>query len=273
LIVAEEVGGVGTTNRSSATQNAAERKQTELDSGDRRDIQNATSNVSNPQVQNQALQVTTGTTAAAGVAADRYGRIDPTNGRGIQGTQPTPKVQAQMGRPDYHGFPSLVDEAAKKTPSFAFRGNDGAIRAGVEAPGTFNGKPGTYQWIVEPNGKNVNHRLFVGEGMKNSIPKSAVIPGTNAARIAGRALLPVAVGMDAYQIATSNDKPRTAVEKGGAWAASLAASGATAQAAAPLLAAGPVGWVGYGAAVLGAGAVGYFGGGELAKRAYSWLVD
>jgi hypothetical protein len=248
-----------------------EDRQRELDGADRRDVQNATGNVNNPQVQNQALQVTSGTTAASGVAADRYGRIDPTNGRGIRGTEYTPKVQAQMARGDFHGFPNLVDRAAGDTRSFAFRGNDGQIRAGVEAPGSINNRPGNFQYIVEPNGRDVNHRLFVGDNMKNSIPRESIIRGTNAARLAGRALLPAAIAMDAYQIATSNDKPRTAVEKAGGWAGSLALGGAAAQAAAPLLAGGPAGWVGYGAVVLGASALGYFGGEAAASRAYSWL--
>jgi hypothetical protein len=279
--MAEELGvdRVGTRQ----TPDVQNEQRNDLAATERREVQDAASAEATRSVQQQALQVTNGETSgdgynpanggvqALGNGARQYGHIDPTNGRGINGTQMTPKVQAQLGRDAYHGFPRGVDTLGQEARSFAFRGGDGQIRAGVEAPGTLNGKGGNYQWMVEPNGRDVNHRLFVADGNKNTIPRSSIINGTNAARVAGRVLLPVAAGMDLAAIATSNDVPRTATEKAGAWTGSLALGGLAAKAAAPMLAAGPVGWVGYGVTVIGAGALGYFGGEQLAGRAYSWL--
>src|SRR5262249_33651712 len=164
--------------------------------------------------------------------------------------------------------PRMVDEAAKNTKSFAFKSGDGTIVSGVEVEGAKNGKPGTYEYIVDKNG-NINHRLFAKEGA-NTIPREAIISATNAARVVGRLALPAAAGMEASTIATSDNKVRTATEKAGAWAGSMALGGTAAELASPLLAFGPPGWIGYGATVLGAGAVGYFGGESLTNRLYTW---
>ena len=39
------------------------------------------------------------------------------------------------------------------------QGGDGITRTEIILPGSINGKSGSYQWIIEPNGM-VNHRLF-----------------------------------------------------------------------------------------------------------------
>ncbi len=89
----------------------------------------------------------------------------------------------------------------------------------------------------------------------------------------GKALLVVGVAVDVYEVYTAENKAKTITEKVGAWSASLAAGGAVSEAATPLLAAGPWGWLGYGVAVVGAGAVGYFVGGEVTKTIYEWTFE
>lgn len=215
--------------------------------------------------------------AGAAVAGRSYGAIDPTNGRGINDARYTPKVLEQARpdrltlRPDHHGFSPLVDNAAREAQSFAFRGNDGRMHAGVEVPGALRGQPGTFEYIVKPNGQDINHRLFKPEGQAPTIPRDAIVPGTNALRALGRGAVVAGAVMDVAEIATSPTPVRTAVEKAGGWGGSLAAGSLAAQAATPLLAGGPWGAAGYGAVVLGAGIAGYFGGEAATRAALGWL--
>ena len=216
--------------------------------------------------------------AAAAKAAQAWSRLDPTGGRGLRGVEYTSKVIDQMrldpktALPDNHGFPRIVDTHARHGKSFAFRGGDGVIRGGIELPGGYNGKSGKFQWIVEPGGKKSNHRIFVPKGKPGQIPTKAIIPGTQAARVAGRVMLPLAVAADSYEIATAENKPKKAAEKAGAWATSMGATAVAAKAASPLLAGGPPGWVGYGAVVLGTGVVSYAAGSEIGKGIYNWFT-
>ena len=77
----------------------------------------------------------------------------------------TDKVKGQMLQDVNHGFPSMIDDIAGVHGNFGtFTGNDGVIRTAVELPGAFNGKIGIYQYIIEPNGVTVNHRLFTTIG-------------------------------------------------------------------------------------------------------------
>lgn len=40
-------------------------------------------------------------------------------------------------------------------------GGDGITRTKIEISGSYKGKDGTFEYIIEPDGKTVNHRLFV----------------------------------------------------------------------------------------------------------------
>jgi len=217
-------------------------------------------------------------TPSAARGAHAWGNLDPTRGRGLAGVEYTPKVRGQMrldpktALPDNHGFPRMVDSHAKHGRAFAFAGGDGKVRGGIELPGSYNGRDGKFQWIVEQGGKKSNHRVFVPKGKPGQIPRNAIIPGTGAARVAGRVMLPLAVAADSYEIATAENKPQKAAEKAGAWATSMGATAVAAKAASPLLAAGPAGWVGYGAAVLGTGVVSYAAGSKLGKGIYNWFT-
>ena len=217
-------------------------------------------------------------TAPGGRAAQAWGNLDPTKGRGLAGVEYTPKVHGQMrlnpttALPDNHGFPRMVDSHARSGKSFAFTGGDGKIRGGIELPGAYNGRDGKFQWIVEQGGKKSNHRVFVPKGKPGQIPRNAIIPGTGVARVAGRVMLPLAVAADSYEIATAENKPQKAAEKAGAWATSMGATAVAAKAASPLLAGGPPGWVGYGAVVLGTGVVSYAAGSKIGKGIYNWFT-
>jgi hypothetical protein len=89
----------------------------------------------------------------------------------------------------------------------------------------------------------------------------------------GRTLLVVGAAMDLYEVYNAQNKPKTIVEKAGAWGASMGAGAVAAKAASPLLAGGPWGWAGYGAIVVGASVGGYFVGGEVAKTVYEWTFE
>jgi hypothetical protein len=89
----------------------------------------------------------------------------------------------------------------------------------------------------------------------------------------GRLFLVVGIGLDAYEVYQAENKPKTITKKAGAWAGSLAAGGAAAEVASPLLAGGPWGWAGYGATVLVAGGAGYFVGGEVTETIYEWTFE
>jgi len=86
----------------------------------------------------------------------------------LQDTRYTGKVRQQMrphqrtGVPDNHGFPLEVDNFAGQGTTRQITGRDGVVRTKVELPGSYRGKEGTFEWIVEPDG-TVNHRLFVPE--------------------------------------------------------------------------------------------------------------
>ena len=73
----------------------------------------------------------------------------------------TDKVKSQMTKGDYHGFPSSVDAFGKDGIVTKITGGDSIVRTKVEIPGNYQGKQGVFQYIIEPDGVTVNHRLFV----------------------------------------------------------------------------------------------------------------
>ncbi|HEX2211279.1 MAG TPA: pre-toxin TG domain-containing protein [Longimicrobium sp.] len=74
-------------------------------------------------------------------------------------TRYSPKVRAQMKQGDYHAFPLEVDNFAGDGVKTVIRGGDGVARTKIELRGSYRGKDGVFEWIVEPD-KSVNHRLF-----------------------------------------------------------------------------------------------------------------
>jgi len=84
----------------------------------------------------------------------------------LKGTKYTRKVFAQMektlktGRPDFHGFPRIVDNYACLGKQECIKGSDGIMRLKVNLEGGYQGYDGFFEWIIEEN-RSVNHRVFI----------------------------------------------------------------------------------------------------------------
>jgi hypothetical protein len=81
----------------------------------------------------------------------------------------------------------------------------------------------------------------------------------------------VGVGIEGYNVAVSDDRPRAAVAGAGGLGLSMAVGGAVLTKAAPLLALGPVGWITFGLLVLAVGAASYWIGSSAAGAGYDYL--
>jgi hypothetical protein len=75
--------------------------------------------------------------------------------------QYTDKVKEQMASGDYHSFPEGVDAFGADGTITTITGGDSIERTEVEIPGSYQGKEGVFQYIIEPDGVTCNHRLFV----------------------------------------------------------------------------------------------------------------
>ncbi len=84
----------------------------------------------------------------------------------LENTTYEPKVIKQIqpnvktGKLNYHGFPDIVDNYAGNGTQKTIVGGDGLVRTKIELEGSYGGKPGKSEWIIESNNK-INHRLFV----------------------------------------------------------------------------------------------------------------
>jgi hypothetical protein len=72
----------------------------------------------------------------------------------------TDKVKAQMKQGDYHSFPESVDAFGADGKVTQITGGDNVVRTKVEIPGSYQGKEGIFEYIIEPDGVTCNHRLF-----------------------------------------------------------------------------------------------------------------
>ena len=72
----------------------------------------------------------------------------------------TDKVKIQMEQGDYHAFPESVDAFGKDGKISTIKGNDGVIRTKVEIEGGYKKEEGVFEYIIEPDGVTVNHRMF-----------------------------------------------------------------------------------------------------------------
>ena len=75
--------------------------------------------------------------------------------------QYTDKVKSQMELGDYHSFSKYVDRFGANGNITNIIGGDGIVRIKVEIPGSYRGRDGVFQYIIEPDGSTCNHRLFV----------------------------------------------------------------------------------------------------------------
>ena len=58
-------------------------------------------------------------------------------------------------------FPEIVDAFGKEAKVSKILGGDGIERTKLEIEGSYRGKSGIFEYIIEQDGKTVNHRLFV----------------------------------------------------------------------------------------------------------------
>jgi hypothetical protein len=72
--------------------------------------------------------------------------------------QMQPKLKT--GKPDYHGFPDIVDNYAGDGTQTTITGGDGITRTKIELEGSYGNKIGKFEWIIEGD-RSINHRLFV----------------------------------------------------------------------------------------------------------------
>lgn len=72
----------------------------------------------------------------------------------------TDKVKEQMKQGDYHSFPDSVDGFGSNGKVTQITGGDKLVRTKVEIPGSYKGKDGVFEYIIEPDGVTCNHRLF-----------------------------------------------------------------------------------------------------------------
>lgn len=79
----------------------------------------------------------------------------------LENIEYTEKVSEQMKQNDYHSFPESVDAFGADGKATQIVGGDGITRTKIEISGSYKGKDGTFEYIIEPDGKTVNHRLFV----------------------------------------------------------------------------------------------------------------
>ncbi|MET3559276.1 hypothetical protein ABID29_002426 [Streptococcus rupicaprae] len=71
----------------------------------------------------------------------------------------TDKVKRQMKQGDFHSFPETVDSFGADGKVTKILGGDGIARIKVEIPGSYKGRNGVFEYIIEPN-NTVNHRFF-----------------------------------------------------------------------------------------------------------------
>ena len=84
----------------------------------------------------------------------------------LNGTCYNPKVindmrlNAKTALPDFHGFPRIVDNYAKFGCTETLIGHNGITRTKLTLPGGYQGREGSFEWIIEQD-RTINHRLFL----------------------------------------------------------------------------------------------------------------
>lgn len=78
----------------------------------------------------------------------------------LESVQYTNKVMNQMWKRDYHGFPLSVDAFGGLGRTSIIIGGDLKARTLLRIQGSYEGKSGFFEYIIEQDGITVNHRLF-----------------------------------------------------------------------------------------------------------------
>lgn len=71
----------------------------------------------------------------------------------LENIEYTEKVSEQMKQNDYHSFPESVDAFGADGKATQIVGGDGITRTKIEISGSYKGKDGTFEYIIEPDGK------------------------------------------------------------------------------------------------------------------------
>lgn len=64
-----------------------------------------------------------------------------------------------MKQGDLHSFPEVVEPFGSEGKLSTITGGDGIVRKKLEIPGSYKGKDGVFEYIIEPD-NTVNHRFF-----------------------------------------------------------------------------------------------------------------
>lgn len=75
--------------------------------------------------------------------------------------------------PKEHGFSEIVDNYSLFSKEFPLIGNDGVARRFFQITGSYNGKKGVFEWIIEPSG-NMSHRRFIENGIITGKPNQII---------------------------------------------------------------------------------------------------
>ena len=110
---------------------------------------------------NVGKPVTPPVTISGSAVGTQNGGTGNTEKNPLENIRYTDKVKQQMQQGDYHAFPESVDTFGSEGKMTQITGGDGIVRTKVEIPGSYGGKPGMFEYIIEPDGTTVNHRLFV----------------------------------------------------------------------------------------------------------------
>lgn len=81
----------------------------------------------------------------------------------LENIQYTDKVLEQMTWDDFHGFPDIVDNYGVNGKVSSLVGGDDIVRTKVTIEGTYKGKDGVFEYIIESDGVTCNHRTFVAD--------------------------------------------------------------------------------------------------------------
>ncbi|WP_308698857.1 RHS repeat-associated core domain-containing protein, partial [uncultured Thomasclavelia sp.] len=100
--------------------------------------------------------------ASSIILSNGFVRNKTNNSVSLENIRYSDKVKQQMEWDDYHGFPSSVDAFDDyATVTKLTNQRDGKVRTRLQIPGSYKGKDGFFEYIIEPNGIDCNHRVFV----------------------------------------------------------------------------------------------------------------
>ena len=85
----------------------------------------------------------------------------------------TKKVGSALKNDKYHNFSNIVDNYARYGTKFKIRGGDKRYRTLYQVKGSYNGKKGIFEWIIDPK-KGMTHRLFIAGGKITGKPNQRV---------------------------------------------------------------------------------------------------